>query len=390
MSYTVIADKIETRSITEGKVPRYIVKATAMVANKRDIYKYSKNPDGSFKTLSSIFTPHCLDSIREQAKHKKLFIDSQHELALNANIKSVLKDKLKDDELKQIDSMLRTKMLPLAKLNEINIEDNKLDIEAELNPMFREVDSDHQKYFDAVWYSLENGFLNGASVNFANSVVIDENGDTRIDDIDVLGFSFVDSPALPDNSIYEVAIRAIQEGINMRGSEKMVEDELKKLEDERKKLADERLAFEKQKLEADKKLEMDKQAMEMKKLQDELSAKAEALKKAEAENEAIKRKGVTPSNTPSQPKSYGTEFYKEQLKEITAKHDKTMETLRNGKIPLVDNTCSGLGELIALQAKAGDPLAGLSPEDIEEVRRSKLYDRSSSDIIAPRLQAVAR
>ena len=215
MSNLFTTDEIEVRSITEGRVPRYVVNGKGMIANLPHTYRYFKDSKGETKSLKSLFTENCLKSIKNQAKHKKLFVDANHELACNANIHKVLKNKLPEADLKNVERYFKNKQFPLAKINDIELNDTTLGVYTELNPAFREVDMEHQKYFDAVWYSLENKFLNGISVNFGDAKIIKEDGIEKIDDIDVLGFSYVDSPSPVENSITEVAIRAIQEGEKM-------------------------------------------------------------------------------------------------------------------------------------------------------------------------------
>lgn len=395
MSYNFIADRIEVRASKKGESPRYIVKATALVPNKKDIYEYQKRKDGSIKSFKSMFTDNCIKSIKEQSKHKHLFVDSQHELALNTNIKSLLKGKLSDEELKRIDIMLKTKQMPLAKLNEIEVTEDGLQIETELNPMFREFDIDHQKYFDAVWYNLENKYLNGVSINFVpTDITYDVDGDQVINDVDIFGFSYVDNPALADNGIYEVAIRSMQEGINVRSGVNMEDEKVKldaekaKLVEERAKIEAEKSAIEKQK-EDMKQAEIARQAAEHKRTQDELAAKAEALKQAEADKvklqeELNRAKGIIGQQTPPSQRQgeqkYDEKFYEENIKKITAKHDATMEVIRKGQQPLVDNRMSGFGELINLQAKIS-PVAGLRKEDADYIQEHRLLERGNADIV---------
>lgn len=399
MSYDVIVDRIEVRSLRENNIPKYIVKGNAIVANKKDIYEYSKNSDGTFRTLKSMFTPNCIKSIKEQSKHKKLFVDSQHELALNANIKSLVKDKLTPIDEKKLDSMLKTKMLPLAKLNDIDIDGDILKVDTELNPVFREVDLDHQKYFDAIWYSLENKYLNGVSVNFANPKIIDDDGEVKIDDIDVLGFSYVDAPAFHGNSIFEVAIRAMQEGIQTRTGEKM-NDEIEKLNSEKSKLEEERKQVQKekedllkQKADMEKKSEIEKQASEQKRVQEDLQRKTDELKKSEEERQRLgeelnRAKGIAGQqdkfSRKQDGKNYDDKFYNEKLKEITSEHDKTIEVIKRGQKPMIDRTMKGFAELVNLQAKAGNLTADLDRDNAEYARQNRLLDRSDSDVIANR------
>src|SRR3990167_6951965 len=248
MKYTFTTDSIEVRGIKENDKPRYIVNGTAIVANKKHPYEWIKNKDGSIKSLKSVFTPHCIQSIKEQAKHRSVFMDVQHELVRNASIKALAKDKLTDDEQKQLDNMLKRKMLPLAKINDIEIEGDKLQIYTELNSMFREVDDDHKNYFDAIWYSLQNKFLNGISINFGEfKYAYDDKGDMVVDDAEIVGFSYLDSPAGTEHSITEVMIRSLEEGQNNEGVRKM-EDEKQKLELEINRLNDEKKNLENEKL----------------------------------------------------------------------------------------------------------------------------------------------
>lgn len=412
MIFNVITDKIEVRSIKDGDKPRYIVKGIGLVANQKDIYEYTKNADGTYKTLKSMFTPNCIKSIKKQSKYKKLFIDSQHELASNANIKSMLKDKLTPDEKKQLDIMLKTKMLPFAKLNDIEIEENAIKLDTELNPAFRDVDEVHKNYFDAIWYSLEHKFLNGISINFGEfKYTTDENGDTVIDDVDVLGFSYVDGAAHHDNSIYEVAIRAIKEGINIREGSTMTEEsdkletEKKQFEEEKKQFETEKAEVAKQKEEADKKADIEKQAAEQKQLEDNLAKTNDNLKKVQEDKEKLQAeltsvKGTVAQTTPpsasgnpnpNQAQSEDPKFYQDQLKEISAAHDKTMEIISKGQKPLVDESLSGFGKLINLQAqsrnyaaKAHNYTADMDPSSVANIEELRLLDKSDGDIVAVR------
>lgn len=400
MSYNFIADKIEVRrTVKEGDKPRYVVKAHALVPNKKDIYKYQKDKNGNIKSFKSMFTDNCIKNIKEQAKHKKLFVDSQHELALNTNIKSMLKGKISEDEYLRIDNLLKTKQLPIAKLNDIEITENGLDIETELNPMFREVDADHQRYFDAIWYNLENKYLNGVSINFVpTDVTEDDNGDQVINNVDIFGFSYVDQPALVDNSIYEVAIRSMVEEIKIRTGEKM-EDEKAKLEAEKAKIAEERTKVEAEKAEMTKekedakKNEVEKQQAEFKKQQEELQTKAEALKKAEEEKTKLQDelnsvKGKVKQQTPpaqNTEKQYDRTFYDDNLKSITSEHDKTIEMKRKGISPSIDKTMNGFSELVVLASKS-DPTAGLDEDNARYAKDNRLLDRGKADVITPQLK----
>ncbi len=407
MNYDFVTDRIEVRSSIKNDKPRYCVNGTAMIANNKDIYEFQKRPDGSIRTFKSMFTPHCIKSIKEQSLHKKLFVDSQHELAMNANIKSIMKDKLSPEEQKKVDVMLKAKVLPLAKLTNIEVEDNALQISTELNPVFRDYNEDYQRYFDIVWYNLENHYLDGISVNFANPKVIeDKNDEIVIDDVDVVGFSYVDGAASYDNKITEVFVRAMQEGIE---GEKKMEDEKVKFEEERKKFDEDKKKFEDEKAAEDKKKtdeeeaakkkekedEVAKQAADQKKIEDELAEKTAALKKIEddktkAEGELTSAKGtVAQAKPPAEGSPDGNEpkdgkFYKGKLSEITAGHDKTIEILQSGKKPLQDNTFEGFGKLVNLGLQAGNPTADLDTKNAEYIEEHRLLDKGGADVIAPK------
>lgn len=405
MNYNFITDRIEVRALRENEKPRYIVNGTAILANKPHIYEYIKNKDGTTKTLKNLFTPHCIQSIKEQAKHKSLFVDIQHELVRNASIKALAKDKnYSEEEMKQLDNMLKRKMLPLAKLSDIEVEGDELKVYTELNPLFQEVDTDHKKHFDHIWYLLENKYLNGISANFGNfKYAFDEHNNMVIDDVEILGFSYVDSPAGHEHSITEVAIRALEEGIN-QDEQKKIEDEKKSLESEKKNFESEKLKYlkdkedlekEKSRLqtmqeEEQKKAELEKQAKEQEKIQKELQEKTETIKKVQEENSKLEEelnrvKGVV-SQKPNLNSNQGfnpnnPKFYEEKIKEITAKHDSTIQTFRQGRHPIIDETFSGFSEMINLQAKAGNLTADLDERNADYIKEHRLLNRESSDLI---------
>jgi len=407
MNHNIITDTIEIRTSEDKSKPRYIVRGTAAIADKKHTYQYSKKEDGTYKTLKEMFTPKCIQSIKDQSKTKNVFVDIQHELARNASIKAMVKDKLEPGQQKQLDNMLKRKELPLVKLNDIDIIGNKLDIETELNPMYRDLDQDHQLYFDAVWHNLKEGFLNGISLNFGEfKYATDEHGDTVIDDVDVLGYSLVSGAADPAHSIYEVMIRSLEEGVNIRESEetkmnekekeletkeKELETKEKEISEREKKVDAEKADIQKAKEDAEKKVELDKQTEEQKKAQKEMDDKAEALKNSQEENAKLKdeleKSKVAQTPPPNQPKDTavkGDEFYEAKMKEITKPHDETMKIKNSGKEPLVDNTMGGFSELVNLQAKADDLTADLNDKDAEAVKDMKLLDKTGKDVVTPK------
>ena len=408
MSYKIVTDRLEVRSALDSKKPRYIVNGYALVPDKFDSYGYDKDAKGNIeKVRRSMFTKNCIDSIKKQSKFKKFFVDTKHQLYHDANIKSMIKGKVSPKEEKEIESFLEAKKLPIAKLNDITIDDKGLFIESELNPMFREVDADHKNYFDAIWYSLENKFLNGISINFIpTDVVQDKEGRDVINDVDIDGFSYVDRPSLPEHNIAEVAIRSAQDFVKeSEGEDKMKEEKEKieaekvQLEKDKKEVADEKAKIEKEKEdktkteEEKKKEEVDKQAEELKKTKEELDAKNEELKKindakGEKDKELNSAKGVVKETPPPSQDTgkgeKGEEFYKENLKKITEEHDKTQEIIQKGQKPMIDNSMSGFAEMVNLQAKAGNLTADLDDKNAEYIRENRLLDRGKADLIAPR------
>ncbi len=402
MKHKIITDTIEIRSGEDKSKPRYIIKGTAAIANKKHTYEYSKNSDGSFKTLKSVFTPHCVKSIEEQCRHKKIFVDTQHELIRHASIKSLTKGKLNVEEQKQLKNMLDRKELPLLKFNSVNLFEDRLDMELEMNPMFREVSPEYKQYFDAVWYSLENKYLNGISLNFGDfSYAKDEKGDTVIDDVEVLGASILDGAAESANNIYDVAIRSLEEGIHIReGEQKMEEEKVKlekekaELEAEKQKLADEKKVLDDKKAEEEKAAEVQKQKDEQAKIDKELEEKTAALKAKDEENKKLQEelavaKGVvketTPPSQPVVPNNVTPQVFEEQVKEITKEHDRTMEVKSKGQEPMIDGSMKGFGELANLQTRIS-PTAGMDSETADFVKRNRLQDKGKTDVVVPKLK----
>ena len=155
-SYEFIANELQIRSSQDKSKPKYSISGYAVVPNKMDTYGYEHTKDGKVtKTFKSMFTPHCIESIKKQAKHKRLFVDGMHEKFLNANLRKLVETKLSKEEMNTFERFLKGKKLPLAKLNDIEIDEKGLFIDTELNPVFATLDEEHKTYFDAVWYSLD-------------------------------------------------------------------------------------------------------------------------------------------------------------------------------------------------------------------------------------------
>ena len=428
MSYDIYADKdIQIRSFVDNNAPRYLVNGTAVVANKKHIYERIHDKNGNLvKLKKNLFTSHFVESMKRQAKNKAIFVDSQHELARESAIRTKLKEKsLSPDEIEHVMNMVKRKKLPLAKLNDVEVLGNpdtpedplRFRVYTELNTAFREVDDEHRHYFDAVWSSLEKGFLNGISINFGEFKYKEDNeGDLVIDDGDIFGVSYVDAPSFHEHSIDEVMIRSLEDVTKTKGELEMNEE----LEKEKAKLAEERKSIDAQKAEiAKQKEDMDKvkEAIEREKSEATKKAEKEALEKKEKDlkeqadkqtkfqkdldkrseefakkekelQEKIGAKGImTPAGNPNAPsRGAGTpanptpEFYQENLKDITKDHDETMKVINEGKMPMIDKRLKGFSYLANLQTKI-DQTAGMDEKDAQYIKDNRLLLKSPRDVV---------
>jgi len=250
--------QIETRSAKEGEKPNYIVKGFATIPDHAYAYKYFKNN----VSLKEMFTTKGAENLLRKLKSKNIFVDALHERAFEHNTKELLKNIQKKTgvdisaEAKGIMSQLKVSDIPLAKIHSINLDGKRPFIETRLNPMYREVDEEHRKYFDAIWYSLENGYLNKFSINFKPTDTEKElvNGEVipKINDVDVYGISYTQDAANDMADITEVAVRSALE-VDKEANRMEEENKLKKENEELKKNLD-TLEKEKQdKLDAEKK-----------------------------------------------------------------------------------------------------------------------------------------
>ena len=154
---------IETRSsISSSGTPNYIVNGYASVPNHAYSYKYFPNGT-SFKEM---FTEEGIKNLVRKAKSQNIFVDALHEIGTLQNTKNLLKDiqmRSGIDISKEATSILdqiKVSDIPIAKLDSIEVDDKGIKVETKLNPIYREVDESHRRYFDAIWHSLQDGFLN--------------------------------------------------------------------------------------------------------------------------------------------------------------------------------------------------------------------------------------
>ena len=204
--------KIETRSVDVGGKPTYTIKGYATTTDYVYPYKVSGN-----RTFKEFFTERALQNIGKKVKNQKIFVDVEHSLGTKESTKMIIEQLKKKtggdfaEEIDYIDSRFKYSDIPMFKVEEISIDDKGLFVEVQGNPYYRDIDEEHRKYFDAIWSSLENGYINGMSLNMKPTETVQINNDlTQIDNIDIYGISLTGSPSNDMASITEVAMRSLE------------------------------------------------------------------------------------------------------------------------------------------------------------------------------------
>lgn len=294
-TYKIYAPTIEVRGTSGEKDPEYVVRGV-IKANIPDHYGTLKLPNGQKKALRSVFTENAIKSIERQAKSKKIFVDAEHKTAAALNIRHWLDKANIDPELKEnILKQVEMSDFPLGKVVDVipdESDPSTLIFDTRLNPSFRKVSDNHSKYFDAVWESLQNKFLDRISFDFAPTKVKEIDGISYIDDVVIYGIDYTGGGALPENEIFDVAMRATQEFIQMRGStmENNEKDELAKIKEQ---YESEKKKLEQEKLELQKKLDEEKISREKEQYQKEIEKMKSELENIKKQNEG--RRSVVPS-----------------------------------------------------------------------------------------------
>lgn len=219
-------NKIEVRSTeADGVTPKkYVVKGYATVPEYEYTYQFETDSDKRIiTTFREYFTERAMESIKRKAKKAHVFVDTQHVLGNYANVENVIDELERKSglnitaEREYILSKIKASDVPMFKIDDLQIDENGMFVEVIGNPYYREIDDEHRSYFDAVWGSLEEGFINGMSVNFKPTKVIRlENNTSQIEDADIYGISLVSGAANDMASITEVARRSIEQ-IKIRG-----------------------------------------------------------------------------------------------------------------------------------------------------------------------------
>lgn len=378
-------DKIEMRSITKDNKLQLHISGYAAIPNKKDIYKTEKTASGKIRAFKSLFTDNAIKSMEKQAKHKKIFVDISHETGANFNIKSALKGKIDSETFDYISDMLKYKEIPPAKLVDFKIDETGFFVDTVLNENLKIID---EPYYNAIKSTLEEGFLNGISINFTTTSVKEEFIDGEyvdvIDDVDLYGISYVDNPALPDNNIVEVAMRSMLEcraGENMSdknetpkisGNKVDIEAEV----DKRVKAELKNKEIESEREEQKKKIEEIEKKLEGKDKDDKPPSEADKIKELK-KKENPKAKGLVKlQDAPAMSTDTDMNKFKENLKEISSPHDDFMEAERKNLKPR-GALLGGFGEMVNLDLEMREK--GINFDDERTIRSSS---PSGDDIMA--------
>lgn len=209
---------MEARAKEESGRKKYTIKGYATVPNH--IYPFNYHMDGNVikQSFKEYFTDKAVENIIRKTKKSNIFADVSHQIGTMANIEHMLNDAQtkKGIDLSKEREFILTRMksldLPLFKVEDMKLDEKGIFVEIQANPYYREIDEEHKQYFDAVWNSLESGFLSAMSINFKPTAFTKVSPEvTQIDDADVFGISLVSNPANDMATITEVAMRSINE-----------------------------------------------------------------------------------------------------------------------------------------------------------------------------------
>lgn len=391
---------VRSSKSVKGKKKLY-VRGYASTKGLYDTYKWMKNDDGTNKTFKSLFTDACIDDMKKQAMSKTIFVDALHTIATDEGIIKMLEEKgASKEEIGDAKGMLKQKKLPLAKPVEFDVDDQGFVFASETNPYFAEVDTEHEKYYDAMCNSIEDGYLKAYSINFdpVDYVTeVDDKGNewTRFDKINLYGISYTDQPALETNSFAEVAIRSMIEVRNERKGDNTMEEKKEEVVEKKEEVAPVVEAPKKDVKDVDAevdrrvkeeltKKEVSSQLEEQKKTIEELNKRMDELRKTNDEGspKSVVRTDREPATGDGAENP--EEWVKDKLKKITEKHNNYMDYIRKGGDPnLVPHNAQmmgGMGELVALQAEMMSHTVKMPGESDEAYNtRMSLTSRESSD-----------
>jgi len=348
-----------------SKTPEYIVKGIGAVPKNPETYYHAKDKKTGkiIEVKKSLFTENAIKSMERQAKTRKIFVDAQHRTGISINLSKYL-DKYnipkedKENMLREIDMT----DLPLAKINEVSVdEEGKLIFDLRLNPSYKEV---NPKYFDAVWNSLQEGFINGLSTTFVPTDVLEKDGIAWINDVELYGIEFTNGTS-PETSIFEVSMRASQEftmeGIKMQNELERLEKRQREIEEKERFILQKEDEMKKAE-EAKKQEEIKKEVEETKRMREELKNELESAKKA---RESSGSRGLVTQELSANQEIKIGEYSFEDVKRQQTLHESLSKMVKTSKNPTGDVT---LGHLIKASHEGWtDPylqeiLKRLSPE----------------------------
>jgi len=219
MSYNFYLSKIETRTEEINGTREYVVKGYATVPNHIYSYKNEMQNGKVTRSFKEYFSEKGIKNIVRKAKMANVFADIGHKTTGYYNIAAIMKDiegksNLNLSEEKEyILGRFKSTDVPMFKVNDMIIDDKGVFLDIRGNPYYRNIDEDHKKYFDAVWKSLEDKYINGMSLNFttpADGIIKVNDNLSQIDDADVLGITLQSGAANDMATITEVAIRCLE------------------------------------------------------------------------------------------------------------------------------------------------------------------------------------
>ena len=226
MNMDLVFPKIETRSKLTDGVKEYLIKGYATISNYP--YPYLQHADKSGKVVKNFkeyFTEDAVKNIVRKAKNENIFVDYGHNTIFSEKLNSILSEidtrsgiKFSDEIISgvkvkdYIKNAAKITDIPMFKLKNMEFQNNGAFVEINANPFYREVDETHQKYFDAVWNSLENGFINGISLNMKPYTKKINEELNQIYDADVFGISLLQGASNDLAPITEVVARCCMRG----------------------------------------------------------------------------------------------------------------------------------------------------------------------------------
>lgn len=206
--------KIEVRSSIDKGVKKYIIKGYATTKGNPYAYEKIKDKEGNpIKSFREFFTEEGMENIRRKAKIQNIWVDYGHHTAFGYNIQKALADVETrsgidlSEEKNYVKNAFQIGDIPMFKLEDLSFDDNGAFVEIHANPFYENYSEEHKKKFETTWNSLENGFINGISLNFKPYTVKVNDTLNAINDADIFGISLLSGASNDMATITEVAVR---------------------------------------------------------------------------------------------------------------------------------------------------------------------------------------